>query len=785
MTIPCGSLLRRIGLRWLPGLLVPGLAFSLAPLLGQVSSTGPSQSTEAEKTYSVQCAACHGTDASGGEYGPALAGNGDLRNRSISWFRNIIQNGIPSGGMPAFNLTASELDALAALVRSLNLPASENVVPGNRAAGEQYFFSAGECGSCHMVNGRGSAVGPDLSDIASERTIAEIRASLLEPGARITPGYETVTLHLRDGQVLRGFARSQSNFEIALQDMNGQFHLLRQKDVSSVSQDQSPMPPIHVSPEELQDLIAYLGGLSGVKPGMSEVSTPAETNGISFSRILHPRLGEWPTYNGSLNGNRYSELKQINTGNVKQLQLKWIYTVPLWKQFYPDTAYFRENMRYFGLETTPLVVDGILYGTGPQQAFALDAETGQPIWTYSRPRSPGLVGDPALGSTRGIAILGDKLFMETDDAHLIALNRITGKMVWEAVLPDKPMHYGATGAPLVVKDMVIGGVAGGDWGVRGFVAAYRASDGKRLWRHWTIPGEGEPKAETWGGTPPETGGGATWTTGSYDPETDTVYWATGNPYPDGDGRNRPGDDLYTNCILALDPANGNLKWFYQVSPHDVHDWDTTAPLLLVDTAYQGQQRKLLLHADKNGFFYLLDRTNGHLLLAKPFVKVTWASGIGSDGRPQQLAEDGVVCPGVASNWNAAAFSPLTRLYYVMATEECHASHLVAKGKHLGEEAPTKYLEALDIDSGKIVWKIHQIGPADGKRDAGVLATSGGLLFYGDPIGDIVAAAARTGKTLWHFPTDGENKASPMTYTVNSKQFVALAVGPNILAFSLP
>jgi hypothetical protein len=226
--------------------------------------------------------------------------------------------------------------------------------------------------------------------------------------------------------------------------------------------------------------------------------------------------------------------------------------------------------------------------------------------------------------------------------------------------------------------------------------------------------------------------------------------------------NANGGDTYNNVVLNVNDVNNTWQWDQRL------DWNISAK----DQTYAR-------------YSYLLDRTNGHLLLAKPFVKVTWASGIGSDARPQQLAEDRVVCPGVASNWNAAAFSPLTRLYYVMATEECDATLLVAKGKHLGEEAPTKYLEALDIHNGKIVWKIHQIGPADGKRDAGTLATSGGLLFYGDPTGDIVAAAARTGKTLWHFPTNGENKASPMTYTVNNQQFVALAVGPNILAFSLP
>jgi PQQ-dependent dehydrogenase (methanol/ethanol family) len=319
------------------------------------------------------------------------------------------------------------------------------------------------------------------------------------------------------------------------------------------------------------------------------------------------------------------------------------------------------------------------------------------------------------------------------------------------------------------------------------VAAYKASNGERLWRHWTIPDKAEPGAETWVGNPRADGGGATWLTGSYDPETDTLYWPTGNPYPDSDDRTRPGDNLYTNCILALNPDTGKLKWFYQVTPHDVHDWDATAPLVLVDARYQGRDRKLLLHADKNGFFYVLDRTDGHVLLAKKFVRATWASGIGADGRPQLLPEDGVVCPEVGTNWNATAFSPVTRMYYVMAFEKCNVKLSTGSWKagQPQEEPGKKYLRALDIENGKVVWEIPQIGPAEGKRDAGVLATAGGILLYGDPSGDIVAVDQRNGKKLWHFPTNGENKASPMTYMVGDKQFISLAVGPNILCFGLP
>ena len=785
-----GIFLQKIHQRLAVGLIVGTLGISLVILKVQVSSGQTLHSTGPSATYASQCAGCHGVDARGGEYGPPLAENPRLRGRSISWFRKIIQDGVPKGGMPAFNLPAGELDTLAALIHSLNSPAAQNTPAGDGKAGEQFFFGKGQCASCHMVDGRGSAVGPDLSDIAPRMTINEIRSSLLQPSASITPGYQMVTVRLHDGTTLHGFARSRSNYEIVLQDLKGQFHLLHDDEISAISEDQqSEMPPVKASPAELQNLLAFLSTLTGVKPGAASTAVQTEVGGdVPFSRILNPQPGDWLTYDGNLSGNRYSNLGQINTSNVNQLRLKWVFAVPLWKQFLPDTSYFHLNMQYFGLEVTPLVADGIMYATGPQRAYALDAQTGQEIWSYSRPRTSGMVGDAALGTNRGMAILGDKVFRVTDDAHLIALNRTTGKLVWEVVMPDEPMHYGSTVAPLVVKDMVIAGVSGGDWGMRGFVAAYKASSGERVWRHWTIPTKGEPGAESWGGNPPQDGGGATWLTGSYDPETDTLYWATGNPYPDSDDRARPGDNLYTNSILAINPNNGKLKWYYQVTPHDVHDWDANAPLVLIDRKYQGQERKLLLHADKNGFLYVLDRTNGRVLLARPFVRVTWASGIAPDGPPQLLQQNGLLCPGsYGTNWNATAFSPQTGLYYLVALEKCAVRFSAGNWRQKqAKEAPAKkYLMALDINTGKVVWKIEELGPPEGKREAGVLATAGGLLFYGDPSGNVVAVDARNGKTLWRFPTNGENKTSPMTYMVNGKQYVALAVGPNILCFGLP
>ena len=353
-------------------------------------------------------------------------------------------------------------------------------------------------------------------------------------------------------------------------------------------------------------------------------------------------------------------------------------------------------------------------------------------------------------------------------------------------MPDEPQRYGSTVAPLVVKDLVVAGVSGGDWGIRGFLAAYNANTGERAWRFWTIPAKGEPGYETWKGKDPQFGGGSTWLTGSYDTETDTLFWPTATPYPNTDDRDRPGDNLFSECILALNPNTGILKWHYQFTPHDVHVWDSTEPSVLVNTAYRGRDRKLMLHADRNGFFYVFDRTNGELLLAKNFVEVNWASGIGADGRPQLQPEGDRSCPEDATNWNATAFSPATRLYYLMALEKCAPRFSQGGWKAKSEVKPgKKYVRALDIETGKTVWEIPLTGPVEGKRWAGVLATAGGVLIYADPDGDLVAVDQKDGKRLWHIPTNETIKTAPITYTAGGRQYIAIAAGANILCFGLP
>ena len=521
------------------------------------------------------------------------------------------------------------------------------------------------------------------------------------------------------------------------------------------------MPPFAGIPDD--ELLALAHYLRQINQETVIPPPPAPARAIA---VGPPQPGDWRSYNGSDSGNRYSPLTQISRENVASLTLKWVFPMP-----------------HFGLEVTPIAADGILYVTGPNQVVALDAGTGQAVWTFSRPPTPGLDGDSQLGTNRGVALRGDLLYFVTDNAHLLALDRTNGALRWETPMaPDPPSseprhHYGGTIAPLVVRDMVIAGVAGADSGIRGFVAAFSAETGRLVWRHWTVPRAGEAGIETWHGPEPIQGGGSTWLTGSYDPSSDTLYWATGNPFP-YDGHDRPGDNLYTDCVLALDAQTGALKWHYQFTPHDVADRDAVEPNVLVDRVYRGKPSKLLIHADRNGFFYVLDRTSGAVLLATPFLRrIDWASSIGPDGRP--VVQDPRGCPVDATSWSSTAFSPETGLYYFLALEEC-----VGKPTGYPDQTGQRFLRAVNIETGAIAWEVPQPGAPRAKTWSGVLGTATGLLFYGQPNGGFAAVDQRDGRLLWQFPTNARMKAGPMTFTTGGRQYVAVAAGPNILCFGL-
>ena len=734
--------------------------------------------------FSERCALCHGQDGSGTDRGPALK-----RTRlSASQIADTIQRGTP-GGMPAFTLPARDLEGLASFVGSMNRTAFDAHLPGNVAAGERFFFDQGKCGACHRVMGRGNAVGPDLSSVGRQRTVAELTRY-----GRPSEQYSLFTVRLRDGRQVQGLARNETLHSLQLRTIDGKLLLLQQGEYEVLSRHKSPHIILTDAPE-MPDLLAYLGHLGGA--GVGPLTGPVEpVNAKAIEQILHPARGEWPTYNGNVSGNRHSALDQIDKKNVARLAMQWSFTLP-----------------YFGLEATPLVADGVMYISGPSQVYALDARSGVEIWKYVRPRTthPLVPGDAKGGANRGVALLGDRVFMTTDDAHLICVDRLTGALLWDVFMPPEQAHYGSTMAPLVAGDLVIAGVTGADEGMRGFVDAYHAETGKLAWRFWTVPKPGEPGSETWKGAAIATGGGSTWLTGSYDPETHTLYWPTGNPYPDSDGSERKGDNLYTDCILALDVATGKLRWHFQFTPHDLHDWDAIQPPVLVDTRFQGKERKLVLHADRNGFFYVLDRTNGEVLLAKPFVKkLTWATGIDAKGRPVlapgniPTPEGTATCPDIrgAANWMSTAYNPSTGFYYVIAIENCGVYRSTDFGGGKGEagdgprrfdrggnfflvpgaESPKRYLRAIDIQTGQTAWEVEQSVPDP--NYGGVLSTAGGLVFYSESSGAFAAVDAATGKTLWHFQTGQPPKASPMTYIVNGRQYVAVASGANVVAFAV-
>jgi alcohol dehydrogenase (cytochrome c) len=386
---------------------------------------------------------------------------------------------------------------------------------------------------------------------------------------------------------------------------------------------------------------------------------------------------------------------------------------------------------------------------------------------------------------------------------MIALNRFTGALLWDRTMADWRLNYGATSAPLAAGNLVISGTSGGDEGIRGFVAAFDQDTGREAWRFWTVPRPGEPGSETWRGKDIAHPCASAWLTGTYDADLDTVYWPTGNPCPDYDGRERLGDNLYSDSILALDRSNGRLKWYFQYTPHDLWDWDAQQPPVLVDTTWRGQPRKLLLHANRNGFMYVVDRTTGALLLAEPFVKkLTWASRIGADGRPvlndgQIPTADGTrVCPAVegATNWFSTAFEPKSGLYFVQALEKCTVYTLSPEPWRAGRsyysgttsrvpgEPGQKLLRAIDIRDGSIKWELPQHG--DAESWGGVLATAGGLVFVAEDGGALAAVDASTGAPLWRFEANVLWKASPMTYMFDGRQHVAIAAGPNILSFAL-
>ena len=520
-------------------------------------------------------------------------------------------------------------------------------------------------------------------------------------------------------------------------------------------------------------------------------SREAPAPNVSFDRLLKPAQEpqNWMIYGGSFMSQRYSPLTQITPANAKDLELKWVF----------------QSRSLEKHEVTPLVVNGVMYTIqSPNDVVALNAETGKTIWTYTHKPDPAARN--CCGKlSRGLAILGDKVFLAAFDARMIAIDAKTGKELWNTEAADPKQGYAFTHAPLVIKDKVIAGTAGGEFGVRGFIAAWDVNTGKEVWRFNTVPGPGEPGHETWSGDSWMHGGAPIWVTGSYDPDLNLTYWGTGNPGPDWDGNARLGDNLYSCSVIALNPDTGKLQWYYQFSPHNEFDWDSTQTPVLADIEWQGRQRKVMLWANRNGMFYVLDRISGEFMKGQPFVKTNWATGFDPAGRPIPAKgivpskEGTLVYPGNqgGTNWYPPSFSPHTGLFYIPTWENSSSTYvkgeeppdfhegqtfsgLFPKGGARGDDAYSA-VRAIDPKTGEKKWDFRQSAPT---TEAGIMTTASDLLFSGDRDGDFYALDARDGKKLWQTNLGPSVAAGPMSYSVNGKQYVSIMVGSSLYTFGL-
>ncbi len=545
------------------------------------------------------------------------------------------------------------------------------------------------------------------------------------------------------------------------------------------------------SPARLRTTLAAAAALATTAAAPLQAQSPAE-GAPMFTPVTWERLVDaadephnWLMYNGTLDSQRFSRLDHIDRSNVADLELKWAHHIP----------------RLDRAETTPLVVDGVMFITeSPSNVVAVDAATGRPFWRYDHPL-PDDLRICCGRNNRGVAILDELLFMSTLDAHLVAIDARTGSLVWNREVADHRGGYSKTAAPLVVKDRVVTGIAGGEFGIRGFLDAYDARTGELEWRTYTIPGPDHPDNLTWAGDSWRTGGSPTWITGSYDPELNLVYWGTGNPGPDWNGEVRPGDNLYSDSVLALDGDTGEMSWYFQFTPHDIHDWDAIQIPVLADIELAGEPRQAMLWANRNGFYYTLDRATGEFLLGEAFAHQTWAEGLDSNGRPIRRPNTSpsrtgtLVAPiaGGATNWWSPAYSPRTGLLYVNAFDG-EALFFIRDEEYVegdtylggGTETPLPIdhyhsaIRAIDPATGDVRWEF----PMTPRSRAGVLATAGDLVFSASVDGYFYALDAESGAPLWQISLGGRVNASPMSYAVGGRQFVTMTIGNTLYTFGL-
>jgi alcohol dehydrogenase (cytochrome c) len=747
----------------------------------------PAAIAAGQKVFNSTCVACHGEGASGGR-GPAL-NTGRFAHGSGDYdVFQTVRAGVPGTQMPSFAaLPSDDVWRVVTYLKSLSGTSSGNeVATGNAGAGEALFFGAGNCASCHEVNGKGAAIAADLSDQGT-KPLNAIRDGVnhkMRRGFGAPPHFADVLTN--DGRTLHGFVRAEDSFSIALL-VDGKNVTLDRAAIRQITPTQDALPHgTALSPTQVNDVVAYLSHQK--KRDFAQTSKASPASVLSYQRLANS-AGEpqnYLSYWGGYDGHHFSELKQIDTSNVAQLQARWAAPLP----------------GQSALESLPVVVDGVMYVSGPPgDVYALDAKTGLQLWHFHRKQD---VTNPYQinPSNRGVAVLDGRVFFGTLDDNLIALDAHTGRELWETRIADTLEGFTLSGAPLAVDGKIIMGSSGGEMGLRGFLDAYEPATGKRLWRFYTTPLPGEKGSETWAGDSGKLGGGGTWLTGSYDPALHTLYWSVGNPAPSFNPTVRKGDNLYTDSVIALDPDTGKLKWHYQFTPNDSHDWDSEEDLVLADQMIDGKPRKLLLHTDRNGVFYVLDRTNGKFVMAKPFVKATWVKGWDKNGRPivdhdtDATPEGKIVWPATGgTNFQAPSYDRQNGMFYLQYVEAQGWANsgpavfergklYTARGSVVPPPgpAPKPGIMALDSATGDAKWKFPV---ARGTLSGGLIATRGGVVFAATAEGQFIALDQKDGKPLWNFRTGGPITASPISYAVDGRQYVAISAGNMLYAFALP
>jgi PQQ-dependent dehydrogenase (methanol/ethanol family) len=790
--------------------------------------TDPAAIAAGQQLYNGTCQACHGP-AGQGDRGPALNTQTLAHGSGDGELFHSIRTGIPNSQMPPFaRLTDTQTWQLVSYIHSLQgggpsanaTGGNAMPVPGDAAAGETVFFGSAGCASCHEVNGRGGITGPDLSN-AGRLPAAALRQKIVDPNSPLPPaagpggrgarggGFggrgggapTTLVVKMADGKEIRGVRLNEDTFSVQLRDASGQLYLLDKQKVASVTVENKSLMPAdyasRLSPADITNLVAYLHAQQA--RDFNKTSAQPVGGGVTYERLRNAKAEpqNWMMYWGDYGGLHYSALNQITPANVKNLQGAWATPIP------GATT----------LETQPIVVDGVMYVTSsgdPLTVMALDARTGRQIWRYARPQK---VKNPYEINpyNRGVSVLGNRLYVGTLDAALLSLDARTGLPMWEAQVADSMDGQSITSPPLIVKDKVLVGITGGEFATRGFIQAFDAASGKPLWKFYSVPGPGEFGNDTWKGDSWKAGGSPTWLTGTYDPELNTVYWPVGNPAAQIDRSVRGDlDNLFSDSVVALDPDTGTRKWHYQFTPNDGHDWDSVQDMILVDRVWRGQNRKLLLHADRNAHFYVLDRTNGTFLSGTPFAYQNWNKGFDEKGKPipvpgsNSSAEGSfLVYPTLigGTNFQAPSYSPLTGWLYLEYQEAgqqfMSAPATIERGRqYIGraagrgappargpnDPAPNSGIKAIDPETGKTVWDFKTFS---GSATNGLMATAGGVVFASTRDGNILALDGKTGKHLWHFMTGGNNGANPIGYAINGRQYVALAAGNNVFAFALP